>query len=199
MEQSGALALNRASARPPVSPLPRKLRAGDVFPALDVKNIHGSPLSVPAPDGRLTHIQFRRFAGCPICNLHLHSFISRQAELVRASIREVVVFHSPDTELLPYQGRFPFDVVGDPHRTLYRRYGVEKSIRAVLNPRVWLASIKGVLKRDKPKSSWIPSGGPLGLPADFLVAADGFVKAAHYGKHANDQWTVDEMLALASS
>jgi hypothetical protein len=27
-------------------------------------------------------------------------------------------------------------------------------------------------------------GGPLGLPADFLVAADGIIKAAHYGKHA---------------
>ena len=39
----------------------------------------------------------------------------------------------------------------------------------------------------------MPTGGFLGLPADFL----GRIKAAHYGKHADDQWTLDEMLAFA--
>jgi hypothetical protein len=42
-----------------------------------------------------------------------------------------VIFHSSDAELLPYQGRFPFDVIGDPEKALYRRYGVESSISAL--------------------------------------------------------------------
>ena len=49
----------------------------------------------------------------PICNLHLQSFVVRHGEIVEAEIREVVIFHSPDAELLPYQGRLPFDVIGD--------------------------------------------------------------------------------------
>ena len=53
--------------------MPQKLSNGEKFPELDAKNIHGVPVSVPAEDGRLTHLQFRRFAGCPICNLHLQS------------------------------------------------------------------------------------------------------------------------------
>jgi peroxiredoxin len=184
------------STRRWTSPLLHKLRTGETFPKLEAKNIHGVPLSVPSPDG-LTNLQFRRFAGCPICNLHLQSFVLRRAEIVDAGIREVVIFHSPDAELLPYQGRFPFDVIGDPSHAFYRRYGVEKSIWAVLSPRAWPASIKGNLKRDKPKLGGLPNGGILGLPADFLVAADGSIKAVQYGKHADDQWTVDEMLALA--
>ncbi|HMZ13123.1 MAG TPA: AhpC/TSA family protein, partial [Mycobacterium sp.] len=32
----------------------------------------GASIRVPGP-GRL-HLQFRRFAGCPICSLHLRSF-----------------------------------------------------------------------------------------------------------------------------
>jgi hypothetical protein len=68
---------------------------------------------------------------------------------------------------------------------------------AVLSARAWPAAIKGNLRRDKPKLGGIPSGGVLGLPADFLVAPDRSIKAAHYGKHADDQWTVDEMLNLA--
>jgi len=41
------------------------------------------------------------------------------------------------------------------------------------------------------------SGGPLGLPGDFLIAPSGEIKAAKYGTHAYDQWSVDELIALA--
>ena len=44
-----------------------------------------------------------------------------------------------------------------------------------------------------------PTGGHLGLPADFLIARDGRVLACKHGRHANDQWTVDELLAHAYS
>jgi len=37
----------------------------------------------------------------------------------------------------------------------------------------------------------------LGLPADFLIAPDGSVLAAKYGRYASDQWSVDELLDLA--
>ena len=177
--------------------MPYQVHVGEAFPDFNAKNIHGAPVFIPAQDGRLTHLQFRRFAGCPICNLHLQSFVVRHGDIVAVGIREVVVFHSADTELLPYQGRFPFDVIGDPAHTLYRRYGVQKSIRAILDPRAWPAAIKSNLKRDKPKLGGMPNGGVTGLPADFLVSPDGAVKAAHYGKHANDQWSVDDLLHLA--
>jgi hypothetical protein len=49
----------------------QRFQVGDKAPELNVKNIHGVPLSVPDAGNRLTHLQFRRFAGCPICNLHL--------------------------------------------------------------------------------------------------------------------------------
>jgi hypothetical protein len=39
-----------------------------------------------------------------------------------------------------------------------------------------------------------PTGGRFGLPADFLIAPDGRVAALKYGRHAYDQWTVDELL-----
>jgi hypothetical protein len=36
------------------------------------------------------------------------------------------------------------------------------------------------------------------LPADFLIGSDGLVIACKYGDHANDHWSVDEVLAHAS-
>ena len=173
------------------------LDVGDEFATLSTENIHGAAIRVPSPDGRVTHLQFRRFAGCPICNLHLQEFVARHEEIARAHVAEVVLFHSPREELLPYQGRFPFDVVGDPDHIFYHRYGVEKSIRSVLNPRAWPAAMKGVLRKDKPALRGLPHGGLLGLPADVLVTPGGRVKAVHYGKHSDDHWSVDEMLSLA--
>ena len=174
-----------------------KILAGEKFPVLQAKTIHGQAVSVPALDGRLTHLQFRRFAGCPICNLHLRAFVARHEEIVAAGVREVVVFHSSDVELLPYQGEFPFAVIGDPGKALYKRYGISTSLRAILDPRAWPGAVRGNLQKDRPELKRFPNGGPLGLPADFLIATDGTVVAAHYGSHADDQWSVDEMLTLA--
>jgi hypothetical protein len=37
------------------------------------------------------------------------------------------------------------------------------------------------------------------LPADFLIGSDGRVLAAKFGRHADDQWSVDELLDMAGA
>jgi peroxiredoxin len=95
-----------------------KFRAGASFPTLALETIHGRGVTIPDKTSQFVHLQFRRFAGCPICNFHLRTFVKRYAELKTSRIREVVIFHSPKDSLLPYQGSFPFDVVGDPEKAL---------------------------------------------------------------------------------
>ncbi|WP_078901840.1 peroxiredoxin-like family protein [Actinacidiphila yeochonensis] len=166
----------------------------------------GSGGRVAVPDaGRLVHLQFRRFAGCPVCNLHLRSVVRRHDEITAAGVREVVVFHSPAGELLEHVAGLPFAVVADPEKRLYAEFGVESAPRALLHPRAWapvtravLRSTWTLLRRQERAPSSRPHGGRLGLPADFLIAPDGRVLAAKYGEHAYDQWPVDELLALAA-
>jgi hypothetical protein len=160
---------------------------------------------VAIPDNAsLTHLQFRRFAGCPICSLHLREFTARAEDLADAGIAEVVVFHSSEDDLRAYQQELPFAVIADPTRSLYREFGVEAAPRSLLNPAVWptvaravTAAIWRALRGHATIPLVPPNGGRLGLPADFLTSSDGRVLAAHYGRHASDQWTVDELLTLA--
>ncbi|MBD8057165.1 AhpC/TSA family protein [Rhodococcus ruber] len=153
--------------------------------------------SVPAADpAGLTHLQFRRYAGCPICNLHLRSFTGRHEELIAAGIREIAVFHSTADTLDPYQQDLPFDLVADPSMQLYRTFAVETSMRALTSPKAWIAAARG-WSRNLPPGSDTGAGGHLGLPADFLIAPDGKILACKYGSHANDHWTVDQLLAEA--
>jgi hypothetical protein len=152
----------------------------------------------------LVHLQLRRFAGCPVCNLHLRTFVRRHDEIQRVGVREIVVFHSSKDELRVHAKGLPFAVVADPDKVLYRELGVESSPLAVLDPRAWGAILRGISRsllaivRGEERSPALrPHGGGLGLPADFLIASDGRVVASKYGGHADDQWSVDELLALA--
>ncbi|MGH3320300.1 MAG: peroxiredoxin-like family protein [Streptosporangiaceae bacterium] len=182
----------------------RRFRPGDVVPARELTTIRSERIVVPAPDA-LTHVQFRRFASCPICNVHVRSVARRHDEIAAAGIREVVVFHSTADAMLPHQGGLPFAAVADPNRELYAEFGVEFSYRSVLHPRAWTAPLKpyawsvAMRERRAPGGKWFSIRGDsmLGLPANFLIGVDGRVLAAKYGRHANDQWSVDELLHLA--
>lgn len=181
------------------------LNAGDTVAPHQLQALSGETVPVPDP-GQLVHLELRRFAGCPVCNLHLRSVVVRADELRAAGIREVVVFHSSEDDLRKYQAELPFDVIPDPDRRLYTEFGVEKTPRAILNPKAWGAIFKGLgrsigatVRGEEHAPPVKPAGGSTGLPGDFLIASDGRVIASKYGEHAYDQWTVDEVLALAKS
>jgi len=172
-------------------------KVGEVVAARHLVSISGNQVAVPAP-GALTHLQFRRFAGCPFCNLHLRSIANRYEEIRGLGILEVVVFHSAAEKLRNYNEPQPFPVIADPDRVLYKEFGVEPSLSAILSPRSWGPLLRGLALKTKPLGV-DPGTGPLGLPADFLIDAQGRILALKYGEHAYDQWSVDELLAAANS
>jgi len=178
-----------------------KAQVGDAFPALELTATSGEPVTIPDPEGSFVHLQLRRFAGCPICNLHLRSIVARHDEIRSAGIKEVVVFHSTVAELNKHEADLPFPLIADPERELYERFGVEKRLGSLLSRRALRAAMGGQAaalgKHSAQRGAFAPmrpTGGHLGLPADFLIAPDGRVAALKYGEHAYDQWSVDELL-----
>lgn len=175
----------------------KKILTGDVIGKQTFVTSESKPVQIPDAK-RLIHLQFRRFAGCPFCSVHLNSFVRRHDEITAAGIREVVVFRSTTAALQRHHGHVPFAVVADPQDKLYAGFGVGSGWRALLHPRALLMALPNVI-RMLPKLPGIPpwGKGALGLPADFLIATDGRVLACQYGTHAYDQWSVDELLARA--
>jgi AhpC/TSA family len=173
-----------------------KLEPGLTVPALLVHTIHGKLVTVPDVGARYVHLQFRRFAGCPVCNFHLHTLNRRRADIAAAGIHEVVFFHSSRDEMLKYQAQLPFDCVADPDKLIFRQWGVEASWFAPLHPAVLWNGLRGLLVTRRLYKR--AENGIFGLPADFLVDAQGRLLAANYGAHADDHWDVDELLQLAA-
>lgn len=170
-----------------------RVQPGDVIRARQLPTVTGAPVRIPDREG-LVHLQFRRYAGCPICTLHLREFAARLDELAAAKVREVVVFHSDRAQLLAYGSGLSFDLVPDPGRELYREFGVERSWRSLANPVTWLAAARGWSRRTRLRAG---AGGHFGLPADFLIGLDGRVVAVNYGRHASDHWNVDDVIVQA--
>jgi len=192
----------------------RPLSAGSILRSHVMEDVSGRRVAIPQSPEQgqmpaLVHLQFRRFAGCPVCHLHLRSFARRHHELEAAGVCEVVLFHSTADELRPHAADFPFALVADPDKRLYARFGVTSSPRALLDPRAWLPILRaigfalaGLLAGTVRAPGLSPRGGRLGLPADFLIAPDsrgngGRVIACKYGAHVDDHWSVDDVLAQA--
>lgn len=163
----------------------------------------GDTIDIPDPD-RLVHLQFRRFAGCAYCNVHLRGFERRHDEIASAGIREVVVFRSTAELLERHHGDVPYAVVLDPEGKLYREWGVGSGLLSVLDPRAAMMALPNLVRSLISRRLGLPPpgqriNGMLGFPADYLIAPDGRIIASKRGRYAGDGWSVDELLALARS
>jgi peroxiredoxin len=167
-----------------------KFKAGDMLPKSVMQAVTGEAISLPDAK-RLVHLQFRRFVDCPICNTHIAELRRRARETEAAGIKEVIVFHSSPKSIRSYQKDVPFLMVGDPKKTIYKEFGVETSL-GFISLKAW--EPRCAVWRMVISPCDLPGGGPLGLPADFLIAPSGRINAVKYGA---DQWSVDELLTLA--
>ena len=174
----------------------RKLKAGEKFPAMSLTTTKGKELSIPAPGAKFTHVQFRRFSGCPICNTYIASLRAAANQLQEMGIYEVLFFHSTTLEVQSFHKELPFETIADPGKHFYRLVGAEKSFFASLHPSaLWAAFVSTIKGRIGLKMT----GGPFGLPAEFLVASDGRILAAKYGLHAYDQWSMEDLVRLTAT
>jgi len=144
-----------------------RLQVGQLATLPALRSVNGEPLGLSRRG--LTHLQFRRFAGCPVCNLHLHGFQRAAARLREAGVDELVFFHASAAEPAPHVAQLPFPVIADPDKRWYRRFGVESSRRALLDPRVWpsigravLYSLWLLVREGRPAPSLTPGGGRWG-------------------------------------
>ncbi len=176
-----------------------RVNVGDVMPHRELVTIHGDLVALPDAE-RLVHLQFRRYSGCPVCNLHLSSVARRHDDILAAGVREIVVFHSKQEIMLDFQGQLPFPAIADPEKKLYSEFGVERmSPWLAFHPRSWRAAGRALTQAPSLRGAMGKGEEHMGLPTDFLIGCDGQVLAAKYGQFVDDHWSVDELLALTRS
>jgi peroxiredoxin len=142
--------------------------------------------------------------------LTTRQFAARFDEFARRGVAIVKVFHSPPPALRaslldPVRddatgaSSFPFDVLADSDREVYRRYGVTFTWRALLSPKALRRVLAAREAGLRPKWRDALRDGIGGCPADFLVGTDGRLERVHYGEHFADSVTPATALEWADA
>jgi peroxiredoxin len=185
-----------------------KLAVDDTVPVTTFTTFKGETVSLANSRTPLIHIQFRRHAGCPICDLHLRSVMKHEDELTKLGVSEIVFFHSTPEELKRHTSYLPFPCIADPTKIIYKKFGTEES-KGVADSFTWRvasalswavgSAIVDLVKGERQLAPLHPTGGRDQFPADLLVNKAGKVLAAKYGMDIADQWSVKELFELANN
>jgi peroxiredoxin len=172
-----------------------RLQAGSAAVPFEVETITGDRISLHAFAGTPVLLMFFRYASCPMCNLRLHDLAGELPRLAARGLQSVAVFHSSARRVRAAAGsrRYPLHLVADPRFALYRAYGVETSW-----PRMLLSFARPGFYVDWVRSMRHGFWGGVDmqmakLPADFLIAPDGTVARAHYGRDIGDHLSLSEI------
>jgi len=173
------------------------LRIGDPAPAVVLEALDGTRLDCGKPGGPAV-VSFTRYAGCPVCQLHVGRMAAAMAELRARSCGVFVVFQSAPDHLRAAMADWKpgFSAVADPTASLYDAFGAGASLAGYLHPGSLLA-----LGRATMAGKWHGrfEGREMQMPADFVVDPGGRIALAHYGKNVGDDVPAAALLAAVDA
>ncbi len=171
-----------------------RLTPGTAAPALQATSHLGEPVDLAELRGRPVLLSFYRYASCPVCNLRVRAIIRALPGLPASGLGIIAVFQSPPATVAKYVGRqdAPFPIVSDPALRHYRAFGVETRWGGLFSRRALAAVVRALRRGFSPGRI----DGPVQrVPADFLIAPDGRIAVAHYGKDIDDHLPLETVEA----
>lgn len=165
-----------------------RLKKGQKAPLFEMEDINQTPVALKHFAGQKILLSFYRFSSCPLCNLRVHKLIQKYAQYEAQGLHIISFWQSSAAEVLQQleQQKLPFSLIADPHKQVYKLYGVENS---------WKAAVKTMILHPQILYEALHTGFRLGVsttsennvvPADFLLNTDLTIYQAYYGSHIGD-------------
>ena len=142
--------------------------------------------------GKKVLIAFFRHAGCPFCNLRVHSLTKIHQEMKEKGLEMIFFFESPEKVLLRstfHQEVSPIPLIADPEKKVYAEYGIESSgiISAKSHLTTFVQTAYKAFKTKVPIHGMKEGESINTIPAEFLVDENGMIKKLHYSKSLTDR------------
>lgn len=171
-------------------------------PVFCLKDVFGRMIDLNNYRDRKVLIGFFRHAGCPFCNLRVHSLTKVHSELKSLGMEMIFFFESKESIILRssfHQGVSPIPIISDPEKIWYDKYGLENSVsKSVISH---LATF--VQTAWKARSQGLPihpmaSGESFNtMPAEFLLGKNLVIKKLHYSQRLNDRMDIETVVNFA--
>jgi peroxiredoxin Q/BCP len=152
--------------------------------------------------GKKVMIGFFRHAGCPFCNIRVHTLLKAHAELKSKNLEMIFFFESTKNVML--QSTFhkevsPIPIISDPTKVMYTKYGLEESTLKSSISHV----TSFVQTAIKAKLLGLPmhlmaGGESFGtLPAEFFLDEKLIIRKMHYSRSLTDRLSIKDIIDFA--
>lgn len=163
-----------------------RLRVGQAAKDFTTHDIQGRPVRLSNYAGQHILLTFVRYAGCAFCGLRIFYLTSRYAALQAQGLAIIAVTEST-LEAVQTQKVLmdaPFPIIVDPQREFFHLYGIQTSVWGLIRGEIQHVR-ENIQARQQGLYGKI-TGNVFRMPADFLIAPNGRILIAHYGKDLGD-------------
>jgi thioredoxin-dependent peroxiredoxin len=180
-----------------------KLQTEIQAPLFKLNDVFGREIDLQKLSEKRLLIAFFRHAGCPFCNLRVHT-LCKLYDAMKTDFQMIFFFESKEQVILRssfHKGVSPIPLISDPSKSMYAKYGLEESAYKSTVSHV----TSFVQTAWKAKAAGLPihlmaSGESINtMPAEFLVDKNLLIKKVLYSERLNDRLNVDEIRMFAES
>ncbi len=171
-------------------------------PLFKLDDVYGRTIDLRAYDDKRLLLGFFRHAGCPFCNLRVHTLQKIHQELRSRNFEMIFFFESKTQVILRstfHQGVSPIPIISDPQKEWYGKYGLEPSAGKAFVSHL-TSFIQTAVKATAAKVPvhMMASGESFStMPAEFLIDKGLVIKRVHYSDSLNSRMKVDDIRNFA--
>ena len=171
-------------------------------PVFKLQDVFGRTIDLNEYTNKKILIAFFRHAGCPFCNLRVHTLTKLYEELKRQDFEMIFFFESPERVILRsifHREVSPIPIISDPEKTWYNAYGLESSgyKSAISHLTSFVQTVIKAKMNGLPVHAMAEGESIRTMPAEFLVDKGLIVKDLLYSQRLNDRMDVSAIRAFA--
>jgi peroxiredoxin len=180
-----------------------KLERNLAAPLFKTKDIYGRLIDLNDYYDKKVFLGFFRHAGCPFCNIRVHTLSKIAEELKDKGLEMIFFFESKEKVLLNsifHKEVSPIPLISDPEKKHYQAYGLENSAY-----KATVSHISTFVQTAfKARSLGVPmhlmqDGESINtIPAEFLLDKGLMIKEIHYSERLNDRMDLDKIRNFAA-
>jgi peroxiredoxin Q/BCP len=169
-----------------------KLETNIAAPLFKEKDIFDREIDLSQYKDKRIFIGFFRHAGCPFCNLRVHTLTKVHADLKAKGLEMIFFFESKKEILLRsifHKEVSPIPLISDSKKIIYSAYGLENSssIAAKSHLTSFVQTAFTAMRKGVPIHMMADGESISTIPAEFLIDKGLIVKKVHYSESLNDR------------
>jgi peroxiredoxin len=180
-----------------------KLQKNIEAPHFTLNDIYGRTIDLSEYRNKKVFIGFFRHAGCPFCNIRVHTLQKAREELKAQGLEMIFFFESKQNVLLMstfHKEVSPIPLISDPEKKMYAAYGLEKSgYKSALSHLTSFVQTAYKASRLGVPVHLMADGESIStMPAEFLLGEGLIVKEIHYSERLNGRLSLDVIRNFAA-